>query len=246
MTRTTTVQAAIATSLFCASFAILAEQTCTDDEVKAEVTLSSQLRHGDENWNHLRWAFHMAGDDTNNFVRILCDLATEDTNQTEYVILHMRKYKTPASLPFLYSYSTNAEYGAEALKSIFAIEGVTSNSVTATQCYLSITNYLPPKMDLERSELCEGLLRKVFSDSSLSQYRGWCQGMAIDYAHEISTMHISLDAALQEIDSTYHFSKRRLAVMRSAQARCWNDMLYNYVTNAINELVAYPEADLPD
>ena len=173
-------------------------------------------------------------------------MATEDTNQTEYVILHMRKYKTPASLPFLYSYSTNAEYGAEALKSIFAIEGVTSNSVTATQCYLSITNYLPPKMDLERSELCEGLLRKVFSDSSLSQYRGWCQGMAIDYAHEISTMHISLDAALQEIDSTYHFSKRRLAVMRSAQARCWNDMLYNYVTNAINELVAYPEADLPD
>ena len=31
-----------------------------------------------------------------------------------------------------------------------------------------------------------------------------------------------------------------------AQNRCWNELLTNYVTNAINELIAYPEADLPD
>ena len=48
------------------------------------------------------------------------------------------------------------------------------------------------------------------------------------------------------VDPSYRFSKRRLNVMRSAQNRCWNAMLTNYVTNAINELVAYPEANLPD
>lgn len=38
----------------------------------------------------------------------------------------------------------------------------------------------------------------------------------------------------------------RLARILAAYPRCFNEYQTNYVTNAINELVAYPEANLPD
>ena len=80
----------------------------------------------------------------------------------------------------------------------------------------------------------------------MTQYRPQCMALALDFARDINTMHISLDVAIQSVDSTYRYSKRRLAIMRAAEARCVNTGLYAYVTNAINELVAYPEANLPD
>ena len=188
----------------------------------------------------------MSGNDTNRFARVLRELAVENTNQTEYVIRTLGRYKTTESLPFLYAYATNDLLGAEALKSIFAIEGVTSNSVEAMGCYLAVTNSIPPIADYSRSEVCEWLLRKVHSTPGLSVFRSQCFGMALNYAQNISTMHISLDKALLDVSPSYRYSKRRLSVMRSAQNRCWNELLTNYVTNAINELIAYPEADLPD
>jgi hypothetical protein len=101
-------------------------------------------------------------------------------------------------------------------------------------------------MDYDRSDVCEWLLKEVSTPHSLAYLKPLCLNAAVDYAQNISIMHKSLDEAICEADPTYRHSKRRLAVMRSAQNRCWNPMLTNYVTNAINELVAYPEADLPD
>ena len=48
----------------------------------------------------------------------------------------------------------------------------------------------------------------------------------------------------EDMDSKY--SKRRLQVMRLSMERCLNSFHTNYITNAINELVAYPESELPD
>ena len=96
------------------------------------------------------------------------------------------------------------------------------------------------------AEVCEWLLRKVYSTPELSLFSTQCMGMALNYAQNVSTMHMSLDKALLDVDSSYRYSKRRLSVMRAAQNRCWNELLTNYVTNAINELVAYPESELPD
>ena len=46
---------------------------------------------------------------------------------------------------------------------------------------------------------------------------------------------------------TYKFSKRRLSVLRAVLPDCQGyDNLMDYATNAINELVAYPESALPD
>ena len=218
----------------------------TDEDIKAKYKFISCLVHGDENGSHIRKALSMSGNDTNRFARVLRELAVENTNQTEYVIRTLGRYKTTESLPFLYAYATNDLLGAEALKSIFAIEGVTSNSVEAMGCYLAVTNSIPPIADYSRSEVCEWLLRKVHSTPELSVFRSQCFGMALNYAQNISTMHISLDKALLDVSPSYRYSKRRLSVMRSAQNRCWNELLTNYVTNAINELVAYPEADQPD
>ena len=218
----------------------------SDAEIKAQFMFAGRCRHAEDMKSNYDWAFRMADGDTNRYARILRELAVENTNETEWAIASLGKYKTTQSLPFLYFYSTNAVYGAEALKSIFAIEGVTSNSVAATESYLMITNYMPPLVEYNRSELCESLLKKVYATSGLEHFREPCITMAVEYARSVSTMHQSLDMALMEVDPSYRFSRRRLSVMRLAQNRCWNTMLTNYVTNAINELVAYPEASLPD
>ena len=218
----------------------------TDAEIKASFVHISRLGHGDENGSHIRKALRMADNDTNRFARVLRELAQENTNQTKRAIRSLGVYATHESLPFLYSYATNAQHGAAALKAIFAIEGVTSNSVSATQGYLAITNVFTQQMDYNRSDVCEWLLKEVSTAPDLAFLKPACLTAAVDYAQNVSTMHKSLDEAICAADPTYQHSKRRLTVMRSAQNRCWNTMLTNFVTNAINELVAYPEADLPD
>ena len=218
----------------------------TDAEIKEKFAFISCLAHGDEDGGHIRWALHMAGNDTNRFARVLRELAVENTNQTSHVICNLGLYKTPQSLPFLYSYATNATYGADALKSIFAIEGVTSNSLAAMHGYLLLTNALPHGISHDRSMLCKELLNKVFSSNDLMDFRQGCLDMMIDFAQYRNSGHISIDNSIQSVDPSYHSSKRRLAVLRAAQNRCGNAFQMNYVTNAINELVVYPEANLPD
>ena len=57
---------------------------------------------------------------------------------------------------------------------------------------------------------------------------------------------MDVDAVFIETDSTYRNSKLRLAVLRSAYGLGVSQYQIAYVTNAINELVAYPETDLPE
>jgi len=185
--------------------------------------------------------------DTNRLVSALKQIAL--TNSEYYATFAMKQlgeYGTPADLPFLYSCATNPVCGDCAIKSIIAIEGVTSNSIAAAQSYFNSTNNFPRKKAYERSLLCEKLLQDVYGDDALSQYRPYVMDVALDFAQNVNTMHISLDEALVGADPSYRYSKRRLAVMRAAQMNCINQTLTNYVTNAINELVAYPESELPD
>ena len=236
------------TFMLALSASALSAQQCeyTDEEVKERFSFAKRCRHASDIRANYRGSFVMAGGDTNRFARILRELAAEDTNQTERAIVFLGIYKTSQSLPFLYSYATNAQYGAYALKSIFAIEGVNSNSVVAMQGYLSLTNTLTNGQSHDRSMLCKDFLNNVFSSAELEQFRPSCLSMMIDFAQHRNSGHVSLDGSIQAVDPTYHASKRRLAVLRAAQNRCGNSFQLDYVTNAINELVAYPEANLPD
>ena len=74
-----------------------------------------------------------------------------------------------------------------------------------------------------------------------------------------------IEKTLVEAEPSFRFTKRRLAILRSAQARLNDrfcqidtssvnfeaeshiyDVQTNFLASAINELVAYPEANLPD
>lgn len=232
----------------CASlwnYAIAQTRVYTDAEVKTQIVWTVRLRHLEDVRNSMKRAEMMTEYDTNRFARILRELAVEDENQTGKSIRRLRFYRTPESLPFLYAYSTNALYGADALKSIFAIEGVTSNSVAAAQGYLSLTNDV---VLIRRggATVCADLIRCAKANG----VEATCRSNALDIANSFATTsnknYYWLDSLLIKDDPTYRFSKRRLAVLRSADLNCPYPYQVNYVTNAINELVAYPEANLPD
>ena len=238
----------------------------SDDEVKAQFVEAGMFCHAELIKGAHRRAIMMAGYDTNRFARILRELAADNTNETAHAIRNLAVYKTPESLPFLYSYSTNAVYGARALKSIFAIEGVTSNSIAVAQNYFSTTNFFTLDGAGDRSKLCQSLLEKVYSEPELSDYRAIVFDMALYYNRFVNvTSPNCVDVGLCEADPSYKYTKRRLAALRSYEANVseyFNSLSdtsesyqrrvlvfsyqTNYLANAINELVAYPEANLPD
>ncbi len=236
-----------------AMYSCLAGQTApaqapeySDDEVKAQFVEAGMFCHAEFIRRGYRRAFEMAGCDTNRYARILCELAVENTNETEWAIASLGQYKTTESLPFLYSYATNAVYGAKALKSVFAIEGVTSNSIPVVQGYLSLTN---EAVIVERggATVCAELIRRAKQDGVDVDCRRNALSIANTFATEVNRNYYWLDHLLLRDDDSYRYSKRRLRVLRNADLQhCPYPFQVNYVTNAINELVAYPEVDLPD
>ena len=229
----------------------------SDAEVKAQFVEAGMFCHAELIKGAHRRAIMMAGYDTNRFARILRELAADNTNETAHAIRNLAVYKTPESLPFLYSYATNAVYGAKALKAVFAIEGVNSNSVAVAQSYLFMTNGISYKEENEKSDTCIDLLKKVCSDPSLSSLRPAVIAMALDFQRDVELMPNVLDMTLCDADASFRFSKRRLDILRNTAQRVFTelepvavDTCYafqtNYLANAINELVAYPEANLPD
>ena len=229
----------------------------SDDEVKAQFVEAGMFCHAEFIRMGYKRAFEMAGCDTNRYARILRELAVENTNETEWAIASLGQYKTTESLPFLYSYATNAVYGAKALKAVFAIEGVNSNSIAVAQSYLFMTNGICFKEEDEKSDTCIDVLKKVCADPFLISFRPTVIAMALDFQRDVELMPNVLDMTLCDADASFRFSKRRLDILRNAFQRVSTELepvavgtcyafQTNYLANAINELVAYPEADLPD
>ena len=236
--------AAVMAAFFAEAMADTPEHS--DAEIKAQFVFAGRCRHAEDMGSNYDYAFHMAADDTNRYARVLSELAQENTNQTRRVIRMLGLYKTNQSLPFLYSYATNAQYGADALKSVFAIEGVTSNSVATLQRYLCFTNVVTSKTVYEKAVVCRDFLGTLNGSPAPADLKDDAILVVRGFASDVSTGVSMIDAALVDADNTYRRSKRRLADLRSAYPRCLNEYQTAYVTNAINELVAYPEANLPD
>ena len=225
--------------------------TFSDSDVKADLEYYCSLMHPADFSGLVDRAYSKCNSDNDRFSRILGEFALEKQGfkngiASRWAIGKIADFGTTNSLPFLYSCATNPVCGDCAIKSIIAIEGITSNSIAAAQRYFNATNNFPTKKAYERSLVCEKLLQDVYGDDTLAQYRPYVMEVALDFARNVNTMHVSLDEALIDADSSYRHSKRRLSVMRAAQMNCINQTLTNYVTNAINELVAYPESELPD
>ena len=218
----------------------------SDAEIKAQFVFAGRCRHVEDMDSNYDYAFRMAAGDTNRYVRVLSELAEENTNQIKKVIGEFLYRKPPQSLPFLYSYATNAAYGAQALKSIFAIEGVTSNSIESLRRYLNFTNVVTSKTAYEKAVVCSDFLEVLSRSPASPDLKDNAVLVVRGFASEVSTGVSMIDAALVDADNTYRYSKRRLSDLRAAYPRCFNEYQTSYVTNAINELVAYPESALPD
>ena len=185
--------------------------------------------------------------DTNRLARLICELVqTNDTKISSMMIDELGEYGTQAQLPFLCSCTTNPIIGDKAVKSILRIEGVTSNSVAALQSYLSFTNSITRQQAYDRAVASREFLGVMQNSAVSTELKAAGFQVVRTFAADINTSNSVVDEALIAADDTYRYSKRRLAVMRAAYPRCFNEYQTNYVTNAINELVAYPEANLPD
>ena len=185
--------------------------------------------------------------DTNRLLRLLSELI--QTNDEWYCSRSMTqygKYAGESELPFLYSCVTNPLCGHCALKSIFRIEGVSTNSLLVLGQYLSLPNKGVGRLHLERYYLCRFLIDDFFWNEKYSQYRSSLKRLLFDFAQGENTKHVNMDRLLIRIDNQYEFSKRRLALMRDIWTRGINEMQTNYVEGVIKELEKYPEENLAD
>ena len=183
--------------------------------------------------------------DTNRLARLICELAqTNDTRTAMTMTRALGEYGTSEQLPFLYSCATNPVLGNAAIEAVLHIEGVTSNSVAAAESYFAISSH---DDSLQTTQLCLDFMKRATG----AEVDPTCASNALRVARDFSVSenchYYCFDRGQIMSDSSYSHSQRRLAYLRQVSLR--GDLFEfqaNYVTNAINELVDYPEANLPD
>ena len=185
--------------------------------------------------------------DTNRLARLLAELA--QTNSAWYAKMAMwqlEKYGTEEQLPFLYSCATNPAVANRAVNAVLRIEGVSSNSVEAASQMFSLAD-LPRPDYLQVTETCFQLMKKAMESGVGESCRSNAMSVVNGFATGERCNYYIFDRRRIEDDPTYGNSRRRLSYLRQIGQRSdLNEFQANYVTNAINELVAYPEANLPD
>lgn len=185
------------------------------------------------------------GGDTNRLACVLSEFAqTNDDQIAEWAMWQLKKYATPAQLPFLYSCATNPVLGKAAVESVLRVEGVTSNSVGLVQAYINITNG-NAAVHWDHIYVFQEMINAL-RDSSGEQERKMAFELILNHAPDNIFCPIQLDRLIISADSSYRQSKRRLSVLRGVLGNGVDEYDIFYVTNAISELVAYPEANLPE
>ena len=229
---------ALATAFVCS-----AEDDNSDEKIKSMIVDSESYidnsRASERMYNNAR--MRCAGD-TNRFARLLYELAqTNNVYLSDRMISMLGFDGTSAQLPFLYSMATNEQHGATAVKSILRLEGVTSNSLAVADRCLSNKTIKEP----ERLDVCRTIVDLAFAVTTPTND----QVRALSYVHchaRTCDYPAGLDQSLLRHDPSYRLSRRRLSILRDVYVHGVDQWDIGYVTNAINELVAYPEANLPE
>ena len=219
------------------------DEDCSDAKIKRMLAGSNgYIDNPDAAERMFQNARRRCGGDTNRFARLLCEVArTNDAWIAADMIGSLGVYGTAAELPFLYSMATNAQHGATAVRAILRLEGVTSNSVAVVGCCLANKAIQEP----ERLRVCQLLVELACAGSMSADARA----RALSFLHNhvrVCDYPEGLDRTLVFYDTRYRMSRRRLANLRAVYAHGVDRWDLPYVTNAINELVAYPEAELPE
>ena len=223
----------------------IAEDDNSDEKIKSMIVDSESYidnsRASERMYNNAR--MRCAGD-TNRFARLLYELAqTNNVYLSDRMISMLGFDGTSAQLPFLYSMATNEQHGVSAVKSILQLEGVTSNSLEVADRCLSMTNV---QARMERENLCLFMLDGFANAHSNSGVRNDVERCVLCFARRSGLYNEHFDGCLSVRIPGYQFSKRRLNVLRDAERNMIIRFNKAFITNAINELVSYPEADLPE
>ena len=230
------------TVILCLSFC----NAATDSEIKALIVDSMSYvddavaARGDYNR-----AKELCGNETNRLARLLVEVAEERRANQRIVggaIAKLGATGASEQLPFLYAQVTNYAVARDAVHSILRISGLTSNALDFACAVLTNSNVSMP----DRQDLCLDLIASY-------DRPGVCpltvtNAMSATYSFFSSDPFYSewYDNRVQKLLPDYEFSKRRLSVLRSVQSLGLNQYNEHFVTNAITQLVAYPEANLPD
>ena len=201
--------------------------------------------NGDPVGSSLKWILNTCCEgDTNRYLRIAKETAVSNTNFAYMAIALVEKHGSVDDLPFLYQYTNNVKCAGGALEVILKYGGLTEESVAAASAYIADTNayYV-----LDREEVAKALFRAAANPSAPASLRAIASSNALYFASNASGGDLECnDIGFKNADPSYKCSKRRLAVLRAVLPRCLTDNTISYATNAINELVAYPESALPD
>lgn len=193
--------------------------------------------------------------DTNRLARLLVELArTNDAWYVDMAMWQLEKYATSEQLPFLYSCATNpaslsapinSAVSDKAIRAILNVEGVTSNSVAILKDYLMKT-WQSQYVHWDKTYNCEYLVNRMKKQVISSNVSNQVMNVFLQYANSNNICVEKIDKILIGFSNGYKISKRRLKCLRSVHTMGVDEYCINYVTNAIGELVAYPEADLPE
>lgn len=200
--------------------------------------------NGDPAGGELKWILETCcRNDTNRYVRIAKETALTNEVFKPKAVRIVTQYGSAADVPFLYACTNYARCADDSLKGILQLEGLTESSIAAVSAYLACTN---TAYAYHNDDVALSLFRCSVESSAPAELKMLASSNV--FAHASKSVNVDmLDTLLKGIDSTYEHSKRRLAVLRAVLPLCEGcDFLVNYTTNAINELVAYPEANLPD
>ena len=227
----------IITVLLIMQFTFAETQIASDEEVKKDIIFYIQPKCSQSRNDIKLVDTNYINGDTNRLLRLLSELvATNDEWICTRSMWQYSKYATKSELPFLYSCATNWFRGEYAMSAILRIEGVTTNSLSVMENFLSLTNIASSGLQ-RRDEICCDFIRHEWARTTEEdELRKSVKDVVYKYASHDNQCHEWLDKALMKGDDTYRYSQRRLNVFTSITNRWINPYSYNYVTNAIKEL----------
>ena len=237
----------IITVLLIMKFAVAETLIASDEEVKKDIIFYIQPKCSQSGNDTKLVDTYFINGNTNRLLRLLSDLIkTNDEWICTRSMWQYGKYATKSELPFLYSCATNSMCGDRALHAILKIEGVTTNSLQALDCYMSLTNAVAVGNNTDRLYVCRDFFYSVKRNESLYGYKPRLQEIVLNFARQKKSKFVNSDRLLCEMDESYVNSKRRLSSMRIAVAHGLNEMQTNYVHTVIRSLEAFPEENLPE
>ena len=181
--------------------------------------------------------------DTNRYVRVAKETASTNDSVMAMAVRIVRQHGGSQDVPFLYACTNNPICAAGALTAILQLGGLTQEAVDAASAYLANTNVYH---GIDGNVVACELFRCVARCSASADLKAKASNAALAFARNSNDVRYN-DTRFKGADPSYEHSKRRLSVLRSVLPLCQgHDVLMNYTTNAINELVAYPESALPD